>query len=313
MKIWFKPFLVIIYILLSLVIVDAKATPGSGNCGNQTNFELYECRIQNICEEYKPDKMIYASEDYKRASEYDNMSISEIVFISNHGQNKPIELARQNYKESMSNIYKCAIIESQINSLEMVKEKLIVEDKTSELSQRLDKNIKEQIEKLNIKQKDLCTGSEKKELFNKLNVLKQTTYETCRYIYYLDYLKYYYSDLSNVLGMNIPEDAQWNGDIGYTELAPTKEEEKAWQKSFTVVGTANMQSNIMSQINEEIDHTKRVFPVVFYAYGEYESNYPLHVILEVIKEDFMVFREKLYKAIWPINQLWYKVMNAMSY
>ena len=69
---------------------------------------------------------------------------------------------------------------------------------------------------------------------------------------------------------------------------------------------------IQSDITAEIEHSYELFPIAFHAYSEYENNYPIHALLQIIREDFMVLRDKLYDAVNPINQVWYKIMNAMS-
>jgi len=66
-----------------------------------------------------------------------------------------------------------------------------------------------------------------------------------------------------------------------------------------------------SEINDEITHTYKVFPYAYDAYTEYENNITIHFLLELIKEDYIVLREKLNKVLNPINQVVYKISNAM--
>jgi hypothetical protein len=70
-------------------------------------------------------------------------------------------------------------------------------------------------------------------------------------------------------------------------------------------------SKVQSQITDEIEKVNKVFPVAFRAYAEYENNYTTHVLLELLKDDFIVFREELHKNLNPINQVVYKIKNAM--
>jgi hypothetical protein len=63
---------------------------------------------------------------------------------------------------------------------------------------------------------------------------------------------------------------------------------------------------------KEIKHTKRVYEVAFQTYSNYENNLIVHILLEMIENDFMQLRNKLYAAISPINQVVYKIINAMS-
>jgi hypothetical protein len=52
--------------------------------------------------------------------------------------------------------------------------------------------------------------------------------------------------------------------------------------------------------------------MAFETYVDYENNYPVHVLLEIIKEDFKILRRKFHEAISPLNQVVYKISNAMS-
>jgi hypothetical protein len=53
-------------------------------------------------------------------------------------------------------------------------------------------------------------------------------------------------------------------------------------------------------------------PIAFTAYKEYENNLPAHLLLQIIKEDYIIIREKLQKAMNPIAQVVYKIANAMQ-
>jgi hypothetical protein len=68
----------------------------------------------------------------------------------------------------------------------------------------------------------------------------------------------------------------------------------------------------MDSINEEIEQSYKTFPIAFNAYSEFENNFPMHFLLEILKEDFAIFRDKLYKTLGPINQVVYKIHEAMS-
>ena len=66
-----------------------------------------------------------------------------------------------------------------------------------------------------------------------------------------------------------------------------------------------------SEIQQEIENTIKAFPIVFKAYSEYENNLVSHILLELLREDFLVLREQLHKVLNPINQVVYKISNAM--
>jgi hypothetical protein len=89
----------------------------------------------------------------------------------------------------MEDIYKCAMIQSQKNTLDFLKDQL-----KSEKSGKLDDTIGRQIE-LRINRLDLsankvgCTLSDYQTVENKLNILTETSYEICKHISYMDYLR----------------------------------------------------------------------------------------------------------------------------
>jgi|TARA_Y100001960_G_C14620461_1_gene800481 hypothetical protein len=68
----------------------------------------------------------------------------------------------------------------------------------------------------------------------------------------------------------------------------------------------------MAEIDAEIEHSYKIYPVAFHAYTEYENNLATHLLLELLKEDFMAFRKSLHKSINPLNQVIYKISNAMK-
>ena len=134
-----------------------------------------------------------------------------------------------------------------------------------------------------------CLGIDKKTIFNKLSILRQTTYETCKFGFYTDYLKDYYKDPAKALGMTDEE------------LKETQKDEK--QKTFTSQEAADKIEGINKAIDTELTQAYKVFPIAFNAYSEYENNYPIHFLLELIKDDYIIFRDKLYEMTNPINQV----------
>jgi hypothetical protein len=75
---------------------------------------------------------------------------------------------------------------------------------------------------------------------------------------------------------------------------------------------ANDMSSINSSLEAEIKHAYKTFPVSYNAYTEYENNFPIHFLLELLKEDYYIFRQKLHEVLNPINQVVYKISNAMK-
>ena len=76
---------------------------------------------------------------------------------------------------------------------------------------------------------------------------------------------------------------------------------------------ANKMTNKLYEIEDEIEHTYKVFPLAYSGYSDYENNFPIHFLLDIIKDDYKILRKKLYEVLMPIAQVWYKIINAMSY
>jgi hypothetical protein len=91
---------------------------------------MYECRVKNICENYKTNKVVYNTESFKKAEKYnaDSSVIDDVLFVSNRNE-LPLKKAVAVYKENMNNIYKCAIINTQLNSMNLMKKTLLNLDK----------------------------------------------------------------------------------------------------------------------------------------------------------------------------------------
>lgn len=185
----------------------------------------------------------------------------------------------------MNNIYNCALVNIQKKSLLLIKNDLT--KKNPILLERVWKKIDKKIHKLEITFKTLkCNNIEDKTSILKLNLLQQTTYQTCIYISYLEYLR----EHSNKIESIVP----WDN-----------------KKSYSTSEIIFMNNKQLNEIDEEIEHTYKVFPMAFHALTEYENNITIHFLLELIKDDYIIFREKLHKVLNPINQVVYKISNAM--
>lgn len=253
-------------------------------CGEQTWYELHSCRVENICEQYKSEKPTYSTENYESA---------EGQTPKFHGQQSnaaAFDNAKEIYRENIGNIYKCAMIQAQKNSLTFL-EKQIKLESSWELDDTIWGQIDLRINRLELSANTIgCSLTDKQRVLNKLNLLRETTYEACKYINYLEYLKSFYATTEN----NLPSDPNAVGTMVLGEL-PNK-----------IDGT-------QQAIAQEISHTYKVFPIAYHAYSEYENNFPIHFLLEIIAWDFLLLRQALYESLMPIAQFGLKVINAMSY
>jgi hypothetical protein len=98
-----------------------------------------------------------------------------------------------------------------------------------------------------------------------MSVLNQVTYETCKYDAYLDYL----SDFSDNIASNTDKNAKQ--DISVKDLN-------------------NKISNRKQKLAEEKQRAYKAFPTVYKAFSDYESNITNHIYLELLKEDYKIFR-----------------------
>ncbi len=263
-------------------------------CGEWSGFSLYECRNKNICETYKSEKPTYIVKDYEVAENI------KAKYFNQQSQAPALDAAKEIYRENIGNIYKCAMIQAQRNALTFLAKQLKQED-----SGKLDDTIGGQI-KLRIKRLERsstvigCALTDKENIQNKLNVLRETTYEACRYINYLEYLKGYYNKMDRFNNDEEYRNSYWDNAKNIRKRFPV------WELPAIING-------IQSDIADEISHTYKVFPIAYRAYSEYENNFPIHFLLEIIRADFLILQKNLYATLMPIAQLWLKVINAMSY
>ncbi len=277
----------------------------SESCSFKNWFELYECRVKNICnpclkvknpeswnlENYQK---LFQSENYKKAEDYRDETLLWDKITA------PFEEIKSLYRENMNSIYQCALLDAQERWLKTAKDKLLKVDTTWKIKTNVEQRINSLENKLEAKKNALnCKwwwNNNSAWLFKKDVVLNETTYELCKYSFYLDYLKWYYSNVENISWITKKDqELMWT----WTQSMVIK---KIWEDFW----------NIQSMINNEINHTYKIFPLAFNAYNEYENNFQIHFILTIIREDYIVVRDLLAKVLWPINQLVYKIKDCMS-
>ena len=256
-------------------------------------YNLYKQRINEICWKYKPEKSVYSIEKKYLYKDYTKNDIKKIkwktweeitIKSGNPIWNKnDLEDAKYKYKQIMNNIYKCWIISVQLKSLNLIKKDLNKYDTT------IKNKIEKKINRVNTTKKKLkCSNiNNQKDPLQKFDkILKQTTYELCKYNSYLEYTKERNKSIIN----NLPPDNIIYSNSKVWELMATKE----------------------NNIQEEINKAYKIFPLAFQAYTEYENNYIIHILLELLKDDLRTYKERLHSVINPINQVVYKISNAMN-
>lgn len=245
------------------------------NCEVLNWFERYECQSSTHCEKYKPEDITY----------------KVIPFVNTPGVDL-FDQAKETYRENQNSIYACSVIKIQENTLNTIEEKLIKIDKSWTLSSNIQRKIELQLNKLTSLWKNQdCNITDTQTIYAKKDVLTESMYQLCQYSFYLEYMKDYYTNIQNVL-----------------ETRPSELQVQTYWISYIARAQALKQEEIVW----EFEHSKMVFEMAFQAYIWYETNLWVHLLLELIKQDLIVYREKLHKAISPITQVVYKINNAMS-
>jgi len=249
-------------------------------------YDLYQERVSVFCSEYKindnSSEMIYLIDK-------DNQFIELEKWLFQTWND--LILAKNQYRKNMDDIYWCATNIVYYRSLKLVKEELIT--KNPKLNWRLQNKLTYKINELERKiseNSNKCKITwEKNNSIIKKSVLKQTTYEYCKYNFYLEYLKEFNQNLSAV-----------------NEWIPTTPENSEWINQLI-----KKVADKKKEIEKEIEETNKTFPIAFKAYSEYENNITVHILLEILKEDYILLREWIHKTLNPINQVSYKISNAM--
>lgn len=282
-----KLFLTFWALILSWSIWNVSAE----NCEQKSPFEKFWCQVETVCSAYKVNQVSFNTEAFQSAEEYQKIQLDRYAFLVSGNRLKPLNKAVENYKENMNNIYNCAMLQTQINTLETTKWKLLKYDASWEINSRIEPKITQLLQRLNLQSEQYKCTKINNNIIRSENILKEVTYETCRYDFYLEYLKEYYSDIRNVLWID-----------------------EAFDENTTLLSTevVNTKNSILSDIEKERVHAYDTFPIAFQAYVEYENNFILHFLLEIIRNDYVVFREKLHQALTPFNQLVYKISNVMK-
>ncbi|MDR2411672.1 MAG: hypothetical protein LBD88_03755 [Candidatus Peribacteria bacterium] len=200
----------------------------------------------------------------------------------------------------MDGIYDCAVSLVNLRALKLVKDLISKSPKvSSRLNSKIDQQINQVEQKISSNQKKCKVTSEKSDNIIKKSVLKQTTYEYCRYSFYLEYLKEEYDKVSVLTssGTSTTDGGASTTDGGAS--IPIGQIIKSFGQS-------------MSEIDQEAIDIVKAYPITFKSYSEYENNLAVHILLELLREEFLVLREELHKVLNPMNQVVYKIANAMK-
>lgn len=250
-------------------------------------YALYEQRVLDICWIYKNEdtKAIITTENYKRLEDDESTTNWETI----NNWDDVFDEAKETYEDNMNNIYKCALYETQISVLTFIQDTILKNSNNPELNQEKENELNTEISKIKTFQQALdCRTSNDDDSIKKAEVLEQTTYELCKYHSYLEYLRNYNWFISQIRNLE-------NNSIKHTSQ-----------------GIALLETDRVNQIDTEIEHIYKVYPMAFNAYKQYEDNFSTHILLELIQDDYKLVRDNIHQVINPINQVIYKISNAMK-
>lgn len=264
-------------------------------------FDLYKERNSQLCTQYKPEKPIFSAEndyeDFWKKTDKDGKKTSDKTWIWWND----LDVAKQQYKNTMNSIYKCALLSAQERSMNFIlitlKEKNEVTAYTKEYDAKL-KRLKS-ARKVN----DCLNTNKSTKQNDQINVIRQTTFELCKYNNYLEYLYEYNSVIANVLEQDKQSIENWGNSV----VSPDQITE-----TYNITTIANLEKKKKSDISKELERVYKIYPIAFQAYTEYENNLPVHDLLTMLRNDFIEFRLDLHKSLNPINQVVYKISNAMK-
>ncbi len=292
---FFLKVFLLLMIFLKFATIDINAS--SIECLGKEWYDLYKCQVEKVCleQEYSKsaDKVIKLDKFYERNISYEKVK-NWFLNVEEWSQKliPNIKKAKYLYRTNQNKIYKCGIINSQIDAFENIKKFVEKTDKTGIMKQKTIKKVSTKIKKLiQIKNKEECiivTEKERSKRMKKI-ILDQSSTELCRYMYYLWYL-----DSRNKGSLT------WSGSGNRGNSIPII---KIWEKV----------SITQKEIVDEMAHSLKLYPLAFDSYVQYDSFFRLHIMLELLKEDYIVFRDKLNNALYPINQVIYKIINAQSF
>jgi len=286
MKIFFLIILEIILLNSFFLFPKVNAEDDCWNYSNLSDYELYKKRVKCICKEYKFNPTVVNLKDnYKKIISKKELNNQIYDIYSQDTTEYSFKKIKKLHQTNMNSIYKCWLLNIQKKSLLLIKNDLIKH--APNLAKKVEWIINSEISKIyNISYRESCTFSKSNTSAQKLILLKQATYETCKYISYLEYLKSYNKTLPNII------------DIKKTH--------------YTLPEIAKSQSEKILELDNEIKHIYKIFPLVFHTYSDYENNITPHFLLKILKVDYISLREALHKSLNPINQVVYKISNAMK-
>lgn len=254
-------------------------------------YNLYLERNTSVCKVYEPEKPIFSWEDYPDLNK-DASSPEEYTYWIDGND---LDVAKAIYSQTVNTIYTCAMLNTQERSINFIMQELWESKDTGYLN----KIYTAQLWNLQrLRNENNCLNTNKSnDPFDKKNMLDQLTFELCKYNNYLEYLKEYNSVIANVIKQDKKSKAQWEETI---------------MENYNISKIAELERNKKQEINNAIEQAYTLYPIALKTFQEYETHLPIHDLLTLIQKDYVDLRLELHKTLTPINQVVYKISNAMK-
>lgn len=210
---------------------------------------------------------------------------------------KSLEIARIEYRNTMDDLFACAVIDSRIQILKDLQTKINAKFPTpnDEIKIKLE-NESKRLTAFRSSMTDSCTSPKESTIPIETQIKNTATRQFCHFEHYLVYLKDN-MEKDNSRFMQIESGI---GSWGGTKQAKTTEE--------FVQELAKRQN----QIQSEIARAKNTLPRAVRAFQEMKRTYPLHIMLTILFDDYLRFRENLNRYFNANSQLFEKMDNAQD-
>ncbi len=211
---------------------------------------------------------------------------------------KVVEVARNQYRAAMNNVFGCAVVDGRLQILDTLKKKIESQTqwRNSEINKKLDAE-KDRLERQ--RDKLQCNTSRNKQIPMSRQLVNSASRQYCHYRYWLAYVDENFQE--NKHKLDTLESTVGNQNPDTSKVHPRTIE--GWRKSFI------QQSN---SLEKEINRADQTLPRAIQAFQDMQYSYPIHLMLVIIYDDFIRLRNNLSVYMNASSQLYQKAYNAQD-
>ncbi len=251
-------------------------------------YTLYTNRNSEICTKYEPENPIFTTQKFPNLNK-DTPENKKIYSIDDND----LEVAQKIYISNVNNIYACAMLWAQERSINFIMQELGEAKKTWPLNKAYTSQLGN-LERL--KEENECLSTNKtNNPTDKKNMLDQLTFQLCEYHNYLEYLNEYNSITANIIQQD-----------------KNLEDSEKITQNYNISDIIEKEKKKKNLIENEIQKAYDLYPIALKTYNDYETNLPIHDLLTLLQKSYVDLRLELHKNLNPINQVVYKISNAMK-